>query len=474
MQRLGKIMGEAEVFDDLAHRTQHSETTASNLSTGNNNQHGRELVGKRRIGKEMDANKVFDILPQSGNSIVDKVFDELHQSGNSRKSFIGGANNGRKVMVWQAIENEELQKRSNTTRLLGRDVVQSGKVDGQEVAANFSSTDGRDQGASDGDCNGGPCSSSSSPNQELGNQVHWIEALDAMVQNRFNSLALQQIDPSFEGESSGAMVAQGADPQQEIVTNIAADLGGNMGTCSTYLTTPAGQITETIGAAPWEANQGTFNSDLARVQGRIVEHREEVQGSAASVMQQVDQVALDEGMRTVETLDAAKLRCVGGTDLGGPDAEYYEQVLPNDEGSKVLENEGNICLVAERDISALSCSAVASQQVASFQNRLEQVVPDAISASKPVLGDKLCGEVGTSADNGLTPGGQNRRLDYKKGLDVNSFIKDIEAMRQKIDKADSTTIARIAASPSTKVFLRDQLQRRSFSPLPMTDLMEAH
>ncbi|GAA0173452.1 hypothetical protein LIER_27064 [Lithospermum erythrorhizon] len=54
----------------------------------------------------------------------------------------------------------------------------------------------------------------------------------------------------------------------------------------------AGQITETIVVADCEANRGIFSLDLARVEGRVVEHCEEVQGSTTSVLQQLDQVAL--------------------------------------------------------------------------------------------------------------------------------------------------------------------------------------
>ncbi|GAA0165188.1 hypothetical protein LIER_43705 [Lithospermum erythrorhizon] len=47
-----------------------------------------------------------------------------------------------------------------------------------------------------------------------------------------------------------------------------------------------------------------------------------------------------------------------------------------------------------------------------------------------------------------------------------------KALILKIDNANSTTIARIASSPSTKAFLKSQVKRRTFSPLPMVDLVE--
>ncbi|GAA0171557.1 hypothetical protein LIER_25558 [Lithospermum erythrorhizon] len=67
-------------------------------------------------------------------------------------------------------------------------------------------------------------------------------------------------------------------------------------------------------------------------------------------------------------------------------------------------------------------------KVEAYQNRLEQVSQVPISVSQAVVGDKVCGEVGKSVDNGLTSG--------------------------------------------SDVGLREEL--RSFSPVPMTDLMEAH
>ncbi|GAA0146073.1 hypothetical protein LIER_42891 [Lithospermum erythrorhizon] len=132
---------------------------------------------------------------------------------------------------------------------------------------------------------------------------------------------------------------------------------------------------------------------------------------------------------------------------------------------------------ARREISASTkfCFAGACEQVAAFHTRLKLVTQGAISASQAVLGDKLYGEVGKSADNGLTPGGPNLSSHLRVDCEnVNSFIEDIEDIRQKIDKADFTTIAQIANSPATKVFLRGQLPHRSFRPVPMTDLMEAH
>ncbi|GAA0161647.1 hypothetical protein LIER_17914 [Lithospermum erythrorhizon] len=137
----------------------------------------------------MDANKVFDILPQPGNSAVGKVFDELPQSVNTGKYSMGlyGTNRGRKVMVWQAVEKKGLQQRTNcvmvdqdSNRLLGSVVVQSDEVDDQEVAAYLSCVVGRDQGVSDGDYNGGHCTASASPNQ--------------------------QVDLSIEAESSGVVI----------------------------------------------------------------------------------------------------------------------------------------------------------------------------------------------------------------------------------------------------------------------------
>ncbi|KAG9157591.1 hypothetical protein Leryth_027365 [Lithospermum erythrorhizon] len=59
---------------------------------------------KRRTGKDMDANKVFDILPQPGNSAVGKVFDELPQSGNTGKSFMGLASASLNQQVDLSIE----------------------------------------------------------------------------------------------------------------------------------------------------------------------------------------------------------------------------------------------------------------------------------------------------------------------------------------------------------------------------------
>ncbi|GAA0170695.1 hypothetical protein LIER_24899 [Lithospermum erythrorhizon] len=54
----------------------------------------------------MDANKVFDILPQPGNSDVGKVFDELPQSGNIGKSFMGLASASSNQQVDLSIEAE--------------------------------------------------------------------------------------------------------------------------------------------------------------------------------------------------------------------------------------------------------------------------------------------------------------------------------------------------------------------------------
>ncbi|GAA0160482.1 hypothetical protein LIER_17026 [Lithospermum erythrorhizon] len=55
---------------------------------------------------------------------------------------------------------------------------------------------------------------------------------------------------------------------------------------------------------------------------------------------------------------------------------------------------------------------------------------------------------------------------------VNAFLKDVEDLKQKIDNIDSTTLARIAASPATKTFLQYQVKHHTFSPLPMFDLVE--
>ncbi|GAA0176540.1 hypothetical protein LIER_29514 [Lithospermum erythrorhizon] len=66
-------------------------------------------------------------------------------------------------------------------------------------------------------------------------------------------------------------------------------------------------------------------------------------------------------------------------------------------------------------------------------------------------------------------------LDYnasKMESKVKVLLNYVEDLKLKIDNADSTTIARIAASPSTKAFLKNQVKHRTFSPLPMADLVE--
>ncbi|GAA0151469.1 hypothetical protein LIER_10182 [Lithospermum erythrorhizon] len=55
---------------------------------------------------------------------------------------------------------------------------------------------------------------------------------------------------------------------------------------------------------------------------------------------------------------------------------------------------------------------------------------------------------------------------------VKVFLKYVDDLKMKIDNADSTTIARIASSPSTKAFLKNQVKHHTFSPLPMADLVE--
>ncbi|GAA0153092.1 hypothetical protein LIER_43207 [Lithospermum erythrorhizon] len=60
----------------------------------------------------------------------------------------------------------------------------------------------------------------------------------------------------------------------------------------------------------------------------------------------------------------------------------------------------------------------------------------------------------------------------KMDSQVKCFLKYVDDLKKKIDNADSTTISRIASSPSTKAFLKTQVKHRTFSPLSMADLVE--
>ncbi|GAA0145553.1 hypothetical protein LIER_05724 [Lithospermum erythrorhizon] len=80
--------------------------------------------------------------------------------------------------------------------------------------------------------------------------------------------------------------------------------------------------------------------------------------------------------------------------------------------------------------------------------------------------------LGISEDNGIIKGKYRGSDLIACQQKVNSFIKDVADLREKIDKADSAILDQIGKSPATKVFLKSHFERCILFPLPMTDLID--
>ncbi|GAA0155868.1 hypothetical protein LIER_13496 [Lithospermum erythrorhizon] len=80
--------------------------------------------------------------------------------------------------------------------------------------------------------------------------------------------------------------------------------------------------------------------------------------------------------------------------------------------------------------------------------------------------------LGKSEENGIIQGKYRGSDLIACQQKVDSFIKDVEDLKEKIDKVDSAIIDQIGKSSATKVFLKSHFERCILYPLPMTDLID--